>query len=106
MMLLVQELVQKNVNLCYNMRENLLRHNLTEFGSDLKRIWQLKRQFGAKISNNNIDEVYEYAIKHGALGGKLLGAGGGGFFIFYVEPADQNSFLIEKLSIEKCSKHS
>tara|TARA_B110000008_G_scaffold279475_1_gene326683 strand:+ start:2621 stop:4042 length:1422 start_codon:yes stop_codon:yes gene_type:complete len=89
----VLDLVQKNVNLCYNMRENLLRHKLTEFGSDLNRNWQLKRQFGAKISNNNIDEVYEYAIKHGALGGKLLGAGGGGFFIFYVEPANQNSFL-------------
>ena len=48
--------------------------------------WKLKRQTGSKISTGSIDELYVRAIKAGALGGKLLGAGGGGFLLFYVQP--------------------
>jgi D-glycero-alpha-D-manno-heptose-7-phosphate kinase len=53
----------------------------------------LKRQFSSKISTPQLDEIYESAIKHGAVGGKLLGAGGGGFFIFYVPPFCKNDLL-------------
>ena len=48
--------------------------------------WQIKRSLTQKISNANIDEIYEAGISAGALGGKLLGAGGGGFMLFYVSP--------------------
>ena len=66
------------------MKDNLLRGHLKSFGESLDTAWKLKRQFSNKISNSTIDKVYDYAIKSGALGGKLLGAGGGGFFLFYV----------------------
>ena len=48
--------------------------------------WQIKRTLTNKISNANIDEIYEAGLQGGALGGKLLGAGGGGFMLFYVPP--------------------
>ena len=63
--------------------------NLSEFGRLLDHTWRLKRQTGAAVSTNSIDGLYEKGIKAGALGGKLLGAGGGGFLVFYVEPEHQ-----------------
>ena len=63
--------------------------NLDEFGILLNKSWKLKRQKGKAISNSAIDELYDKGIKAGALGGKLLGAGGGGFLIFYVQPEYQ-----------------
>lgn len=62
---------------------------LGEFGRMLDHTWRLKRQTGDRISTEDIDILYEKALKAGALGGKLLGAGGGGFFVFYVEPERQ-----------------
>ena len=58
--------------------------NLDEFGRLLDRTWKLKRETGGAITTNAIDELYDVGIKAGALGGKLLGAGGGGFLLFYV----------------------
>lgn len=63
--------------------------DLNEFGRLLDYTWQLKRQAGNAVSTNGIDELYAKGIKAGALGGKLLGAGGGGFLIFYAEPEKQ-----------------
>lgn len=65
--------------------------DLDEFGRLLDHTWRLKRQTGAKISTDSIDELYAKGINAGALGGKLLGAGGGGFLIFYVKPEHQES---------------
>lgn len=65
--------------------------DLDEFGRLLDHTWRLKRQTGSKVSTNDIDILYEKAIQAGALGGKLLGAGGGGFLVFYVQPDYQNS---------------
>ena len=65
--------------------------NLDEFGKLLDYTWKLKRQTGSAVSTNSIDELYEKGIRAGALGGKLLGAGGGGFLVFYVQPEYQNS---------------
>ncbi len=89
----VKSMVKKNVTHCYDMRENLLRGKLTDFGAGLNLAWKLKRQFSNKISNDYLDDIYEYAMANGALGGKLLGAGGGGFFLFYVKTFAKNSFL-------------
>lgn len=57
--------------------------DLNEFGRLLHHAWQLKRGMGCRVTTNALDEIYQTAIAHGAIGGKLLGAGGGGFFIFY-----------------------
>lgn len=71
--------------------------DLNDFGRLLDHTWRLKRQTGSAVSTNSIDELYEKGIKAGALGGKLLGAGGGGFLVFYVEPQYQDN-LKEALS--------
>lgn len=67
--------------------------SLNEFGKLLDYTWKLKRGTGNKVSNNSIDILYERGIKAGALGGKLLGAGGGGFLLFYVEKENQENVL-------------
>lgn len=59
--------------------------NLDDFGRLLDITWRLKKGTGGAVSTNSIDELYEKGIKAGALGGKLLGAGGGGFLVFYVQ---------------------
>lgn len=58
--------------------------NLDDFGVLLDKTWRLKRQTGANVSKDSIDQFYEAGLSAGALGGKLLGAGGGGFLLFYV----------------------
>ena len=68
------------------MHRHLIRAELVDFGRDLHAAWQLKRGFTASVSNTRVDDIYGAALKAGALGGKLLGAGGGGFFLFFVEP--------------------
>lgn len=75
--------------------------SLNEFGKLLDQTWKLKRGTGAKVSNGSIDELYDIAIKAGALGGKLLGAGGGGFLLFYCEKEKQPSLIkaLEQLMV-------
>ncbi len=65
--------------------------DLDEFGKMLDMTWRLKRQTGSTISTQAIDVLYDRAIESGALGGKLLGAGGGGFLLFYVRPDRQDN---------------
>lgn len=65
--------------------------SLDEFGYLLDHTWKLKRQTGSSISTNSIDALYRKGIEAGALGGKLLGAGGGGFLVFYVQPEKQDA---------------
>jgi len=64
---------------------------LDDFGYLLDRTWKLKRRTGTLVSTDSIDALYAKGIAAGALGGKLLGAGGGGFLVFYVQPAYQES---------------
>jgi len=63
-------------------------NDLSEFGRMLHEGWQLKRSLTSKISNGEIDELYAIARRSGAIGGKLLGAGGGGFMILFAKPED------------------
>lgn len=65
--------------------------NLDDFGRLLDHTWQLKKQTGSAVSTSNIDVLYEKGMQAGALGGKLLGAGGGGFLVFYVRPEYQEA---------------
>jgi D-glycero-alpha-D-manno-heptose-7-phosphate kinase len=76
--------IQSNVDLTYQMRNHLLRGRLTEFGHCLNTAWQFKRSFSSKISSPWLDSIYDRALENGAIGGKILGAGGGGYFLFYV----------------------
>lgn len=71
--------------------------NLDEFGKLLNHTWNLKRRTGNAVSTNSIDELYSKGISAGAIGGKLLGAGGGGFFVFYV-PLEYQDNVREALS--------
>lgn len=77
--------------------ENILtsrKDDIDDFGKLLDETWMIKRETGA--STSHIDELYECGKKAGALGGKILGAGGGGFFIFYIKPENRKK-LIESL---------
>ena len=65
--------------------------NLDDFGRLLDTTWKLKKGTGSAVSTENIDKLYEKGMQAGALGGKLLGAGGGGFLVFYVRPEKQNA---------------
>lgn len=67
--------------------------DLSDFGRLLDHTWKLKRGITTRISTNSLDEIYEKAMHAGALGGKLLGAGGGGFFVFYVEPEKKQAVM-------------
>ena len=74
--------------------ENILRNgDLNDFGKLLHESWLEKKSLSSSITNFNIDEIYNNAINKGALGGKLLGAGGGGFFLFYVPYFRQKNFI-------------
>lgn len=70
--------------------------NITDFGKLLHETWKIKRSLTNKISNPEIDKIYESAIMAGAIGGKLLGAGGGGCLLLFVEEENQLNVL-EKL---------
>lgn len=65
--------------------------SLEEIGRLLHEQWQLKRTLSRLISNDAIDDIYTRALKAGAIGGKLLGAGGGGFMLFFVRPEQQQA---------------
>ncbi len=67
--------------------------SLESFGKLLHKSWMLKRSLSEDISNANIDEIYQQALNHGAIGGKLSGAGGSGFMLFFVPIHKQPTFL-------------
>jgi D-glycero-alpha-D-manno-heptose-7-phosphate kinase len=73
--------VQKR--LAVEMKDALLQRKTHEFGALLDEAWQAKKRMSSRISSEHIDELYEAAMKVGALGGKVTGAGGGGFMLFY-----------------------
>jgi len=82
----IHDLVKLNVENTHKIKNKILKGNLDDFAKLLDTAWQFKRRFSSKISNKKLDNIYSGAKKNGAVGGKLLGAGGGGFFIFYVKP--------------------
>ena len=89
----VLNMVEQSVGLTYQMRNYLLRGSLLDFGKSMHDIWMYKKRFSKKISTLYLDEIYEGAQDNGALGGKLLGAGGGGFFLFYAPPFQKNGLI-------------
>jgi len=68
-------------------------NNIDDFGKLLHSAWLTKKKLSTHISSPKLDDMYDYVIQRGALGGKLLGAGGGGFFLFYMRNELKESFL-------------
>lgn len=83
----------------------LNRNNLDVFGEMLHENWILKKQMAEGVSNPQIDKWYGTALKNGAIGGKLLGAGGGGFLLFYA-PENKHEKIIDALSDLVCQEFS
>ena len=89
----IRALVSRSVELTYQLRNDLLRGRLMQFGQSLHELWKIKRQLSGKISTDELDRIYQAALDQGAIGGKILGAGGGGFFLFYVPPFKKHKLM-------------
>ena len=87
----------KMTELAYELREAVVAGKLDDFGRILNENWLLKRELASQISNDKIGKYYDLAMANGALGGKLLGAGGGGFLLFYC-PTQKQKRLRSALS--------
>lgn len=79
----MSELTEKAVDILNNDED------ICEFGKLMNDAWQLKKSLSDKVSTDEIDKIYETGLRNGAIGGKLLGAGGGGFMLFFCEPEKQ-----------------
>jgi D-glycero-alpha-D-manno-heptose-7-phosphate kinase len=91
------ETLKQMVGFVFDLRDCLYAARLNDFGKLLHENWILKQKLASKISNSEIDEIYAAGMSAGATGGKLLGAGGGGFMLFYCEKTKQEK-LKSKLS--------
>lgn len=80
------ENLSKMVKLAYELKSEILKGEIDALGESLHKGWILKKELASGISSEFIDHYYDLAINAGAMGGKLLGAGGGGFLLFYVKP--------------------
>jgi len=85
-----RDVLQKIVGIAQDMRAALVANDLSAFGEMLHRGWLAKKQMASGISNSIIDEWYQQALEHGAIGGKITGAGGGGFLMLYA-PAPRHA---------------
>ena len=81
----VLESLDRSKIIATEMKNNLLRGRLREFGELLHVAWEEKKRLDSQITNSGIDELYEIGRRHGAIGGKVLGAGGGGYMLFFCE---------------------
>jgi len=84
--------VKKMVDMAYELRSVLQNNQIDDFGRILHEGWLLKQSISAGISNENISNLYNKGLEAGALGGKLLGAGGSGFILFYCPKEKQADF--------------
>jgi D-glycero-alpha-D-manno-heptose-7-phosphate kinase len=88
--------LRRQKELAKEMKDALLRNRLSQFGELLGEAWQQKRRMSPKIATPFIDEAYDVAIERGALGGKVTGAGGGGYMLFYC-PFNRRHHVAEAL---------
>lgn len=85
---------KRMVKLAFDLKQLLETNNIDDFGRYLHEGWLLKKSLTKSISNTLVDDIYALGLKAGALGGKLLGAGGGGFILFYCPREKQEAFRI------------
>ncbi len=86
-------ILKEMVSLVFDLRNCLYKENLDDFGKILHENWILKQKLASRISNIDIENIYSTGLKNGATGGKLLGAGGGGFMLFYCEKTKQKKLI-------------
>ena len=89
-----QDKIQAQLKLCdmaRDLRTHLENGDIDYLGKILKESWEIKKTLSSGIANPTIDKIYDLAMGAGAKGGKLLGAGGGGFMLFYVKPENQQA---------------
>lgn len=86
-----KDVLQRLMELVPVGEDYLIKKDYKQFGLLLDEAWGLKKALSEKVSTTDIDDIYDKAIRSGAIGGKLLGAGGGGFMLFLVEPDKQES---------------
>lgn len=96
----VKDLTKDKLNVMLELQTHTLKAkkylkngSIDDFGDLLNENWHLKKKLGKKISSDFLDDIYDKAIKSGSLGGKILGAGGGGFFLFYVNHENLEKFM-------------
>jgi len=87
------EFLDRMMELSFELKDSLVKRDITRFGELLHKNWEYKKKLASKISSPLIDKYYRMALESGALGGKVLGAGGGGFMLFYCEQNRQNSVI-------------
>jgi D-glycero-alpha-D-manno-heptose-7-phosphate kinase len=88
---------EKLSNLAENFEKELMLGNFINCGKILHENWMLKKNSDQSVSSLNLDKIYSTALNSGAVGGKLLGAGGGGYFLFLAKPSNKKK-LIKSLS--------
>ncbi len=88
-----QDIVKEMVNLCYLLAKDIEEDNISNFGEILHDNWMLKKKINDSISNTKIDAWYEIAKSSGSIGGKLLGAGAGGFLMFYAKKSNHDDII-------------
>ena len=91
--------MQQMVGMVPQLLSELLQGNVASLGDYLDKGWNIKRHLATSISNSNLNQIYEKARRYGASGGKILGAGGGGFFLLSCPKSKQNN-LIAKLGLK------
>jgi D-glycero-alpha-D-manno-heptose-7-phosphate kinase len=84
--------MKRMVSLCYQLLDEIRNDNLDSFGQILHESWMLKRDMATGVSTSDIDGWYDTARKHGAIGGKILGAGAGGFLALFA-PEDRHDAI-------------
>lgn len=90
-------IMRRMVNLAFDMKADLESNTLDNFGEMLHENWKLKVQLSKGITDSQIDDWYTTGLKHGATGGKLLGAGNGGFIMFFAHP-EKHSAIVEAMN--------
>ena len=85
------DILREIKRITYTARDELIAGNLESIGELLHESWKLKKRLASKVSNGQIDSIYEVALSAGAIGGKITGAGGGGFLLLYCPPEKQES---------------
>lgn len=88
--------LKRMVQLCYVLRDEIQSDNLSAFGEVLHENWELKKSLTSRISTTEIDDWYDTARRHGATGGKILGAGAGGFLLL-AAPEDRHAAICHAL---------
>lgn len=101
----IQNKKRKNIKDIYDIarqaQKDLMKNDFSNFGYLLNETWKVKKDLSSYVSNRFIDEIYNHALESGAEGGKILGAGGGGFILFYVPKKNHKKFYKKFKKLKK-----